>query len=41
MLIVNLIIILFHIKLDRFYRIGAMNEMKVICYEFCPYKNEL
>ena len=33
MLMVDLIIILFHLKLDKFYRIGVMNQLKVICYD--------
>ena len=43
MLVVNVMIILFHLKLDRFYYIGAMNEKKVI-YEiifFVSIKHEL
>ena len=33
MLMVDLIIILFNLKLDRFYCIGAMNQLKMICYD--------
>ena len=37
MLMVDLVIILVHLKLDKFYCIGAMNYLKVICYDlfFC------
>ena len=39
---VDLMIILFHLKLDKFYYIEAMNCLKVICYDFfCLCKNEL
>ena len=36
-------IILFHIKLDKFYYIVVMNQSKVMCYDsfFCSDKNEL
>ena len=27
-------IILFHLKLDKFYCIGFINQLKVICYDF-------
>ena len=33
MLMVDLMIILFHPKLDKFYCIGAMNQFNVICYD--------
>ena len=32
MLIVDLIINFFHLKLDNFYCIGVMNSLKVICF---------
>ena len=32
MLMRGLIIILFHPKLDKFYSVGAMNELKMIFY---------
>ena len=32
MLMVELMIIPFHLKLDKFYCIGVMNKLKVICY---------
>ena len=43
MLMVNLMIILFHLKLEKFYCIAAMNQLKIICYYlfFCSCKNEL
>ena len=31
-IMLNLMIILYHLKLDKFYCIGAMNWLKVICY---------
>ena len=34
MLIVDLVIMLFHLKLDKFYCIRVMNYLKVICYNF-------
>ena len=42
MLMVDLMIILFHLKLDKFYCIGAMNQLEMICYDFfiCSYKIE-
>ena len=42
MLMLDLIIILYHLKLDKFYCIRAMNYLKMICYDllFCSYKNE-
>ena len=30
---VGLMIILFHLKLDKFYSIGAMNQLKMIYYD--------
>ena len=37
---VDLMIILFHLKLDKFFCTGVMNQLKVICYDFfCSYKN--
>ena len=43
MLMVKLMIILFHLKLDKFYYTGIMNQLKTICFDliFCSYKNEL
>ena len=32
MLMVGLLIILFHLKLDKFYCLGVMNQLKVICF---------
>ena len=39
----RLMIILFHLKLNEFYRIAVMDSLKVICYDlfFCSYKSEL
>ena len=34
MLVVNLMIILFHIKFEKFYCTGVMNYLKVTCYDF-------
>ena len=34
MLLVNLIIILSNLKLDKIYCTGAMNQLKMICYIF-------
>ena len=33
MLMVDLMIILFNLKLHKFYYIGAMNQLKMICYD--------
>ena len=43
MLMVDLMVFRFHLKLDKFYCIGDMNLLKVICYDlfflfFCSYK---
>ena len=34
MLMVDLMIILFQLELDKFYCIGAINQLKIICYDF-------
>ena len=34
MLVVNLMIIPFHIKFEKFYCTGVMNYLKVTCYDF-------
>ena len=33
MLMVKLMIVLFHLKLDKFHGTGVMNQLKVICYD--------
>ena len=41
---VNLMIILFHLKLNKFYCIGVINQFKVICFNllfFCLYKKNV
>ena len=36
---VDLMIVLFHRKLDKSYRIGVMNSLKVISYDFLFFSN--
>ena len=33
-LMIDLMIILFHLKLDKLYFVGDMNLLKVLCYDF-------